>query len=135
MTLKLSTAVRNARLNAIEATIGASAVLRLYTGTNPTTTTGASTGTLVAQMVLSTSWMAAASSGVCAFDGTWADTSADANGTVGCFRILNTDSTTVGIQGTVTGSTGGGDMTVDNPIVVAGQSITVTGFTLTDANG
>jgi len=134
MAIQMSKAVRNARLNAIEATIGASAVLKLYTGTNPATCTGTSTGTVVATLVLSTSWMAAASSGVCTFDGTWADTAADNDGTIGCFRIYNTDSTTCGLQGTVTGSTGSGDMKVDNPIIEAGQSITVTAFTLTDAN-
>ena len=38
------------------------------------------------------------------------------------------------MQGTVTATGGGGDMTVDNVVFAAGQSFTVTGFTLTAGN-
>jgi hypothetical protein len=35
----------------------------------------------------------------------------------------------------VTATGGGGDLTVDNTSFSAGQSFTITGFTLTDGNG
>ena len=38
------------------------------------------------------------------------------------------------IQGTVTNTGGGGDMTVQNVVVEAAQAITITGFTLTAGN-
>jgi hypothetical protein len=83
---------------------------------------------------LDADWMAAASSGVKAFNGTWSDTSADATGTAGHFRLYAVDGTTQHMQGTVTGSTGGGDMTLDNTSISTGQTVTVTGFTLTGGN-
>ena len=83
-------------------------------------------------MTLPSDWMAAASSGSKAKSGTWQDTSADNAGTVGHFRIGN--STVISIQGSVTNTGGGGDMTLDNNVVGAGQQVTISTFTLTDGN-
>jgi hypothetical protein len=134
MTIQLSTAVRNARLDAIESTIGTSAVLKLRTGAPPADCGTADSGTVVATMTLPSDWMAAASGGSKAKAGTWEDTSADNAGTVGHFRIYASDGTTIHAQGTVTITGGGGDMTLDNNVVAAGQSITITSFSLTDGN-
>jgi hypothetical protein len=78
--------------------------------------------------------MAAAASGAKAKAGTWEDTSADASGTVAHFRIYDSGDVACHIQGTVTLTAGGGDMTLDNNVVESGQQITITGFTLTDGN-
>jgi len=80
-------------------------------------------------MTLPSDWMAAASGGAKALAGTWQDLSANATGTAGHFRIKQ--GATCHIQGTVTATGGGGDMTVDNPALVSGQRIDVTAFTLT----
>jgi hypothetical protein len=134
MAIKISAAVKNARLDAIEATIGTTAVLKLRTGAAPAAITDADSGTVVASMTLPSDWMAAASGGSKALSGTWQDASADSAGTVAHFRIYASDGTTQHIQGTVTITGGGGDMTLDNPVVEAGQQITITTFTLTDGN-
>jgi hypothetical protein len=134
MTMKMSALVRNAMLDAIETLIGASAVLKLRTGAPPTNIADADSGTVVATMNLPSDWMAAANAGAKAKAGTWQDTSADNAGTVGHFRVYSTDGTTQHIQGTVTITGGGGDMTLDNDVVTAGQQITITGFTLTAGN-
>jgi hypothetical protein len=78
--------------------------------------------------------MAAASSGSKAKSGTWEDASADATGTAAHFRIYASDGTTQHIQGTVTATGGGGDLTLDNTSITAAQKVTITGFTLTDGN-
>jgi len=135
MPLKYSVTVRNAKLDAIETAIGTSAVLKLRTGTVPTNIADADSGTVVATLNLPSDWMAAAGSGAKSKTGTWQDASADAAGTVGHFRIYATDGTTQHIQGSVTATGGGGDMTLDNAVVAAGQSITINTFTLTDNNG
>ena len=75
--------------------------------------------------------MAAASGGSKAKSGTWEDTSADATGTAAHFRLYAADGTTCHMQGTVTATGGGGDMTVDNTSFAAAQAFTITGFTLT----
>jgi hypothetical protein len=78
--------------------------------------------------------MAAASGGSKAKSGTWDDTSADNTGTAAHFRVYAFDGVTCGLQGTVTGTGGGGDMTLDNTSIISGQYITITSFTLTDGN-
>lgn len=134
MAIQFSTGVRNARLDSIESTIGVSAVLKIRTGSAPANVATADSGTVLATLTLPSDWMAAASSGSKAKSGTWEDTSADADGTAGHFRIYASDGTTAHIQGTVTATGGGGDMTLDNTSIATGQSVTITSFTLTDGN-
>src|SRR5688572_29520313 len=119
MALKYSTTVRNAKLDSIETTVGTSAVLKLRTGSPPADVATADSGTVVATLNLPSDWMAAAASGAKSKTGTWQDASADAAGTVGHFRIYASDGTTAHIQGTVTATGGGGDMTLDNNVVAS----------------
>lgn len=134
MTLQLSVAVRNARLDAIESTTGVSAILKMRTGAQPATCATADSGTVLATLTLPSDWMAAASAGSKAMSGTWEDTSADNAGTAAHFRIYDSTGTTCHLQGTVTITGGGGDMTVDNPVFAAAQDFIITGFALTDGN-
>lgn len=134
MAITLSAAIRNARLDVIETTIGTSAILRIRSGAPPATVATASSGTVLATCNLPSDWMAAASAGAKALSGTWQDTSADAAGTAGHFELVASDGTTVGLRGTVTATGGGGDMTVDNTSFAAAQAFSVTAFTLTDGN-
>src|SRR5262249_36600946 len=134
MTLQFSTAVRNARLDQIESTIGVSAVLKIRTGAAPANAGSADSGTVLATINLPSDWMAAAASGSKAMTGTWQGAGAGAGGTAGHFRVYASDGTTCGIQGSVTATGGGGDMTIDNAVLAAGQQVNVTSFTLTDGN-
>lgn len=134
MSIQLSAAVRNARLDAIETTIGTSAVLKIRTGGVPANCAAADSGTVLATLSLPSDWMSAAASGAKAMLGTWQDTSADASGDAGHFRIYASDGTTCGLQGTVTATGGGGDMTVASITLVATQAVNVTAFGLTDGN-
>jgi hypothetical protein len=134
MALQLSVAARNALLDAIETATGATAILRIRTGAAPATCATADSGTVLATATLPADWMAAASAGVKALSGTWQDTSADSAGTAAHFRIYDSVGTTCHIQGTVTATGGGGDMTVDNVVFAAGQSFSVTTFSLTAPN-
>jgi hypothetical protein len=134
MALQYSATVRNAKLDAVETAIGVSAVLKIRSGAAPSDCAQADTGTVLATLNLPSDWMAAASGGTKAKSGTWQDTSADAAGTAGHFRIYASDGTTVHVQGSVTATGGGGDMTIDNTSIASAQQITVTGFTLTAGN-
>lgn len=135
MALQLSVAVRNARADAVESTIGTSAVLKIRTGAAPATCATADSGTVLATLTLPSDWMAAASNGSKSKSGTWEDTSADAAGTAAHFRIYASDGTTCHMQGTVTATGGGGDLTVDNTSFAAGQSFSISSFTLNEPNG
>ena len=134
MALQLSDAVRNARLDAIEASIGTGAVLKIRTGAPPANCAAADSGTVLATLTLPSDWMAAASGGSKALSGSWSDASADATGTAAHFRLYASDGATCGLQGAVTATGGGGDMTVDNTSFASGQAFSVTSFTLTDGN-
>lgn len=134
MAMQFSVSVRNARLDAIETAIGTSAVLKIRTGSAPADCATADSGTVLASASLPSDWMAAASSGSKALSGTWQDASADATGTAGHFRLYASDGTTCHVQGTVTITGGGGNMTVDNTSFASGQTFTVTSFTITDGN-
>lgn len=134
MSIQLSTAVRNARLDAIETTIGTSAIMKIRSGAAPANCAAADSGTVLATLSLPSDWMAAAASGSKAMSGTWQDTSADATGTAAHYRIYASDGTTCHIQGTVTDTGGNGDLTVDNTSFAAGQAFTVTSYSWTDGN-
>jgi hypothetical protein len=134
MTLQLSTAVRNAQLDAIETAIGVSAVLKIRTGAPPATCGTADGGTVLATCSLPSDYLAAASGGSKVKSGTWEDASADNAGTAGHWRLYAADGTTCHAQGTVTATGGGGDMTVDNTSFASGQAFTITSFTLTAGN-
>ena len=134
MALQLSVSVRNARLDAIESTISTSAVMKIRSGSAPADCATADSGTVLATLSLPSDWLAAASSGNKAKSGTWQDASADATGTAAHFRIYESTATTCHIQGTVTATGGGGDLTLDNTSIASGQSVTITSFSITDAN-
>lgn len=134
MTLQYSAAVRNAMLDALETTVGTSAVLKIRTGAAPANVAAADSGTVLVTMTLPSDWMAAAASGAKAKAGTWQDASADATGTAAHWRLYASDGTTAHAQGTVTATGGGGDLTLDNTSIAAGQSVTINTFTITEGN-
>ena len=133
MAVQLSTAVRNARLDAIESTIGTSPLLRIRTGTIPANCAAARTGTILTSLSLPSDWMSAASGGSKSLLGTWSGTAA-ASGTATYFEIMNTSGSVCGLQGSVSVSGGGGDMILDSVTFTSGQAFAVITFTLTDAN-
>ena len=134
MAFQYSAQVRNAKLDAIESTVGAAPIMELRSGAPPATTADAASGTLLAQDALPSDWMAAAAAGVKAKTGTWTLTGIT-SGTIGHFRIYDAGSPSLcHMQGTVTASGGGGDMTVDNTSIAEAQEVTVDTFQLTAGN-
>ena len=129
MAFQFSTTARNAALDSIETAIGVSPTLEIRSGGVPGNCAAADTGTVLATMTLPSDWLAAAASGSKSLSGTWQDASADASGTAGHFRIKA--GATCHIQGFISATGGGGDMTLDNISISAGQQITITSFTLT----
>ena len=134
MAIQFSVSVRNARLDAIEAAIGASPIVRIRTGAAPASCATADSGTVLATLNLPADWMDGAAAGSKSMLGTWQDSSADASGVAGHFRIYEAADSTCHLQGTVTATGGGGDLQVDNVNFAVGQQFTITGFTLTDGN-
>ena len=138
MSLQFSTTIRNAMLDAIESGagagqmtgIGVSAKIKFFTGTVPANCAAADSGTKVSEFDLASDWAANASAGAKSLSGTPLTVAAVAAGTLGYFRIYASDGTTCHMQGTITATGGGGDLTVDNTNVATSQNINITGFTL-----
>jgi hypothetical protein len=133
MAIQLSVDARNASLDSFETTTGTAAKLQIRTGAQPANCAASDTGTLLCELTLPSDWMAAASSGTKALAGSWTGTGA-AGGTAAHFRIKNNAGSVTHMQGTVTATAGGGDMTLDNTSISVSQSVTITSFTLTAAN-
>lgn len=134
MSIQLSVAVRNARLDTIETAIGVSAKLEIFTGSMPASCAAATTGTKLAEYDLASDWAAAAASGAKNLNNLTLSQAAVAGGTAGYFRLFASDGTTCHMQGTITATGGGGDLTVDNTVIAAAQVVNVTSLTVTDGN-
>lgn len=133
MSLQYSVALRNNQLDQVEATLGVSAKLRLLTGAPPANCAAAQTGTLLCEIALPSDWMTTAAGGVKTKNGTWNGVGI-ASDTVAHFRVVDNAGTTCHMQGTVTLTGGGGDMTVDNTSIAINQNVTVNTFTLGAGN-
>lgn len=132
MTLSYTTAIRNARLDEITSQIGASGLLRIYSGTPPADVNTALAGnTLLAELPCSATFAAAASSGVLTANAITSDASADATGTASFFRVL-TSGASARIQGTV--GAGSGDLSLNTVSIVTGAQVAVSSFAITGGN-
>jgi len=130
MAIQWSTTIRNDWLDRIEVNVGTAPIIKIRTGAPPANCAAADTGTVLATITLPSDWMSAAASGSKAKLGTWADSAADASGIPAHFRLYASDGTTCHMQGTVTETAGGGDMTIDSSPIIAGLLTTITSFTL-----
>lgn len=140
MAIEISTALRNQIIDGI---VNAAAgidfdggVLEIRSGTPPGAD-AADGGTLLASITLPADAFGAAGAstdGQADKAGTWEDTSADNGGTAGHFRIKQSgdgggaSTADERIEGTVTGTGGGGDIELDNTSISAGQSVEITSF-------
>jgi hypothetical protein len=135
MAIQYSVAVRDAQNDAFESTIGTAPTLEIRTGAPPANCAAADSGTLLATGALPSDWLTASSSGTKSKNGTWTVTgqAGAGSGTAGGhFRIKQGG--TCHMQGTFTGSGGGGDMTADNNSIANTQAVTVNTFNLTRGN-
>lgn len=131
--IKIATTTRNAMTDAITSAIGASGLLKIYSGAQPAGPgTAITTQTLLAQLALSATAAPASANGVLTFDTITSDSSADASGTATWFRI-----TTSGGTGVLDGSVGtsGCDLNLNTTAIVAGGSVAVTSLTITAPGG
>lgn len=134
--MKITTNVRNA-LADILGTIfdGGTGIIEGRTGSPPTNAGDALTGTVVYTVAMPSDTFGAAAAGVVSKAGTWQDTAADADGTVG-YCVMRKSGDTTGADETVprvllTVGQGSGEMNHQNLAINTGQQVTVTAFTFT----
>jgi hypothetical protein len=129
MALGYVATLRNAKQNAITTAVGASALLRIYSGTRPAT--GGTATTLLAELTCNATFAPAASGGVLTLNAITQDSSADSTGTASWFRIL-----TSGASAQIDGNCGtsGSDLNLTTLSIVATQPVSITSFTITEGN-
>ncbi len=131
MALSFSTALRNALGTAVIDRIdagGAAATMEIYNGSRPAT--GGSATTLLASFTLNYPVAASPSGGVVTVSGTPIMTVAVATGTATWFRIKTSAGTFV-MDGSVTATSGGGDVEIDDITIDLGDVVTLTSGTFT----
>jgi hypothetical protein len=126
MPVTYNTTVKNARLDAVNTAIGTTGVLEIGT---------AGMASVLATIALGNPAAASAASGLLTFSGfPRSDTSADATGTAAAARIRTATGGTDIVTGlTVTTAGGGGDVILNTLTITAGQTVSITGMTITHA--
>lgn len=132
MAIKLPVLLRNTRADTFTTRIGASGLLRIYSGTQPTDAdTAIGAQVLLAQLTCGATFAAAAATGVLTAN---AITSANAaaTGVATWFRLVNAGATVNVTDGTVTATGSGGDLQLVTTSITSGQPVQVTALTITE---
>ena len=106
--------------------------IEIRTGSQPATVATAASGTLLGTVTLSDPAFGnatTASPSVATASAITSDTNADATGTAGWFRAYDSAATAI-IDGSITATGGGGDMTLDTVSIVAGGTIAISSWTV-----
>jgi len=133
MTTRIGVSARNAAATAIATLLDGGAAagkIEIRTGSQPATPATAASGTLLATLTLTDPAFGAASTGVVTAATITGDSSADATGTAGWFRAMDSNNVAI-IDGSVTATGGGGDLTLNSVSIVAGGTVNVTSWTIT----
>lgn len=139
MTVRLSTGTRNAIGDSgVGPLFDTDGAISFYTGSQPAAANDDVSGTLLGTCTFSADWIGAFAAGVGTVAAITNDSSADASGTPGWFRIHDvsegpggSSTTKRRIDGSVTATGGGGDITFNTTTWVAGGVISMTSLTLT----
>lgn len=133
MATRLGVSAQNASVAGITALLNGGTV-QIRTGSQPATVGTAATGTLLGTLTLSATAFGAPTSGTASANAITGDTSADASGTAGWFRAISSGATAI-IDGTITASGGGGEMIISNVNVVAGGTLDISSWSITQGAG
>ena len=126
MTYQYGVTLRNNQVAQIQATIGASGTLKIFSGAEPANCAAADPTGLLATIVLPAVFLTS-SGGVTTIAGTWS-VAASATGTAQSFRMYD-GSSVCHVQGNVTT-----DLVLNNTSITTGQTVTVTQFSVTAGN-
>lgn len=136
MTLTLSNAVRSSMITALSTALDAGSgpgTIQIRSGTRPAGPATAATGTLLATVTLADPAFGSATNGVVNLTDP-ASVTAVADGTATWCRFLDSSGTAV-MDGRVTATGGGGDLTLATTTISTGLTIDITGGTLTQPAG
>lgn len=129
MAIKYSSTIIADRLTQLNTDIGASAKLRIYSGTRPANVGAAISGqTMLVELPCNATAFGSVASGQLTASAI-ASANAAAAGTASWFRIFKSDGTTACVDGDVGMS--GSDLNLTNTNIASGQSVSVSSFVIT----
>lgn len=131
MAFQYGATLRNNMIGQIQSTVSTSGTLKIFSGAEPANCAAADPSGLLATITLPAAFLTS-SGGVTTIAGSWT-VAASGTGTAASFRIHD-GSAVCHVQGTVTVTGGGGDLTLDNASITSGQTVTVTSFSVTAGN-
>lgn len=129
---KIGVAAQDAACNAIVDLIdvGGPGICQVRTGSPPATPATADSGTLLATCTFSATAFGNSSNGTATANAITSDTSADATGDAGHFRVKQAGGTVI-LQGTAGNAADTADMTFDNKSIVATGTVAINSFQVT----
>ena len=133
LNFKISVAARNAACDGIvDLCEGGTppAEVEVRTGAPPATPATGDSGTLLGTLVMTNPAFGAAAAGIATASAITDDSSADASGDAGHFRVKTGVAGTVIMQGTAGEAADTTDMTFDNKSIVLGGTISISAFTV-----
>lgn len=128
MAIRLNTELRNLMAGEVGTTF-AGGVLDIYSGSQPSSPNTAFAGDLLVSITLPDPAFGSASSGAINKEGLWAE-EVTASGTAGSFRLRNA-ADTHSLDGSITGTGGGGDIELDDVSLTAEAFFVLDAATLT----
>jgi hypothetical protein len=131
MAFQYGATLRNNQVSQIQSTVGTSGTLLIFSGAEPANCAAADPTGLLATITLPASFLTS-TGGVASIAGSWT-VAASGTGTAASFRMKD-GSAVCHVQGNVTATGGGGDLQLNNVSIASGQTVTVTGFTVTAGN-
>ena len=126
MAFQYGAVLRNNQVAQIQASVGTSGTLLIFSGAEPANCAAADPAGLLATIVLPAAFLSSAG-GVTTLTGTWS-VAASATGTAASFRIKD-GSAVCHVQGNTTT-----DLVLNNQSITTGQTVTVTSFSVTAGN-
>jgi hypothetical protein len=126
MAMQYGATLRNNQVGQIQSTIGGTGHLKIFSGAVPANCAAADPSGVLADITLPATFLTSAA-GVTTIAGSWTVT-ASGTGTAQCFRMYD-GSAVCHVQGNVTT-----DLVLNNTSIAAGQTVTVTSFTVTAGN-
>lgn len=134
MALSFTSTLRNNRADEITNALGNGALLRIYGGSVPLDVSASlGSATLLAELTCGTPFASSAAGGALVLNAITQDSSANATGTASFFRLATSGGSAV-IQGTVTATGGGGDLTLNTTSISSGAAVSITSFTIVEGN-
>ena len=125
--MEITIAARNAAGAALTVLLNTGSI-QIRTGTSPGVDSAA-TGTLLGTLPLSATAFGTWAAGSATANSITQDASADATGTAGYFRALDSGSGAV-IDGTITVTSGGGDLELNSISITSGGTIDITSWVI-----